>query len=403
VATFADLFAEYGATTLHELFERLREERPVCLLEFPSKVWLVTRYADCRAALNDARLSNRLGLEEEIFAAMGMPTDILASTAAHMLSADGEDHTRLRRLVSAVFTPRRIEKLRPMIEKMTSDLLDAMAVAEEPDVIRHLALSLPLQVICELIGVPPADQEQFSTWARQYLVSTGVQDLPVDTQGNPVDVMSAIVRYLQALIERKRAAPDDKLLSAMISVRDNEDRLTENELTSMCFLLIIAGHLTTVDLIGNGTAMLLADPGLAARLRAHPETIPDAVEEFLRLESPLPAASLRRAAQPLELAGQAIAEGELVMISLLSANRDKETFADAQALNAEREPNHHMAFGVGIHYCLGASLARLEGEIAIRQLLDRFPKLARVDPTAALKWRSNLINRGLTELRVTLH
>jgi len=403
VATFADLFTEYGATTLHELFGRLREERPVCQLDLLGKVWLVTRYADCRAALNDARLSNRIGMEAEILAAMGLPADVLASTSAHMLTADAEDHTRLRRLVSSVFTPRRVEKLRPVIEKMTSDLLDAMAVAEEPDVIRHLALSLPLQVICELIGVPPADQEQFSTWAQQYLVSTGVPDVPVDTQGTPVDVMTAIVTYLRGMIEQKRATPDDKLLSAMISARDNEDRLTENELTSMCFLLIIAGHLTTVDLIGSGTAMLLADPGLAARLRAHPEAIPDAVEEFLRLESPLPAASLRRATETMELAGQAIAEGELVMISLLSANRDEETFTDSRALNAEREPNHHMAFGVGIHYCLGASLARLEGEIAFRQLLDRFPKLARVDPAAPLKWRLGLINRGLTELPVTLH
>jgi cytochrome P450 len=342
-------------------------------------------------------------MEEELAAALGLPPDIIASTATHMLGADGADHARLRKLVSSVFTPRRVAQLRPMIEKMTSDLLDTMAVAEEPDVIRHLALPLPLQVISELIGVPPADQEQFGIWTKQYLLSTGVQDVPVETQSTPAEVTSAMVRYLRGLIERKRAAPDDKLLSAMIFAWDNDDRLTENELTSMCFLLIIAGHLTTVDLIGNGTAMLLADPVLAARLRAHPEAIAEAVEEFLRLESPLPAASLRRATESLEFAGQAIAEGELVMISLLSANRDEETFTDSQALNAEREPNHHMAFGVGTHYCLGASLARLEGEIAFRQLLDRFPNLARVDPSAALKWRANLINRGLVKLPVTLH
>ncbi|OKI20373.1 hypothetical protein A6A07_36905 [Streptomyces sp. CB03911] len=374
----------------------MREERPLSQVELPNGVplWLVTRYADSRTALGDSRLSNRIGAR--VVAKEVLPAEIRASMGTHMLRVDGADHTRLRRLVSSVFTARRIDKLRPMIDKMTSDLLDAMAEVEEPDVIRDLAFPLPMQVICELLGVPLSDQDRFRSWSNTYLAGVG-------TQAFPVDVVTEFVMYLRDLVEQKRANPDDKLLSAMISARDNEDRLTENELTSMCFLLIIAGYETTVNLIGNGAHLLLADRELADRLRADHEGIPAAVEEFLRFESPVPGASFRVATETLQLGGETIKEGELVLISLLSANRDEEVFTGPQVFHAERNPNQHMSFGYGIHYCLGAPLARLEAQIAFEQMLDRFPKMERVDATADLKWRPGLVMRGLTELPVTLN
>jgi cytochrome P450 len=396
MVTFTDLYAEYGVKSPHDLFERLRDERPLFQIELPNGVplWFVTRYADCRAGLGDARLSNRIGTR--IVSQDVLPAEIRSSMGTHMLRVDGTDHTRLRRLVSSVFTAKRIEHLRPMIEQMTSELLDKMAVLEQPDAIHELAYPLPMQVICELLGVPVSDHQRFQAWSNAYLAGVG-------TANFPVDVVTEFVYYVRDLVKQKRAEPDDKLLSAMISARDNEDRLAENELTSMCFLLIIAGYETTVNLLGNGTAMLLADPDLADRLRADHDAIPAAVEEFLRYESPVPGASFRVATETLELGGQTVQEGELVLISLLSANRDGQSFPDSMAFEADRTPNPHMAFGYGIHYCLGAPLARLEAEIAFRQLLERFPKMERKDPSAELRWRPGLVMRGLTELPVTLN
>jgi cytochrome P450 len=313
-----------------------------------------------------------------------------------MLRVDGDDHTRLRRLVSSVFTARRIEKLRPMIEVMTSDLLDAMAGAEQPDLIHHLAFPLPMQVICELLGVPLADRERFRNWSNAYLAGVGSPSFPVQ-------VVTEFVYYLRDMVADKRKNPDDKLLSAMISARDNDDRLSENELTSMCFLLIIAGYETTVNLIGNGGQMLTTNPDLAARLRAEPDAIPAATEEFLRYESPVPGASFRVATETVGLAGHTINEGELVLISLLSANRDGDVFDSPHDLKVDRAPNPQMAFGYGMHFCLGAPLARLEAQIAFRQLLERFPKIERVDPDAELSWRPGVVMRGLTEFPVRLN
>lgn len=245
------------------------------------------------------------------------------------------------------------------------------------------------------IRLSKTDRDRFRAWSNSYLAGVG-------TQNFPVDVVTEFVMYLRDLVAHKRTEPDDKLLSAMISARDNEDRLTENELTSMCFPLIIAGYETTVNLIGNGAYLLLDNPETADRLRHHHDHIPAAVEEFLRFESPVPGASFRVATETLELGGETIEEGQMVLISLLSANRDQELFTDSHRLDAERTPNQHIAFGYGMHYCLGAPLARLEAQIAFRQLLERFPKMERTDPTADLKCRPGLVMRGLTELPVRL-
>lgn len=393
ISSFADLYSQYGATSGHELFAHMREERPVSQVELPNRVpvWLVTRYADARVALGDARLSCLIGTR--VTAQEVLPAEIRAGMSTHLLRVDGTDHTRLRRLISPVFTARRVEELRPRIQKIASDLLDALATTENPDVIYGLASPLPMKVICELLGVPLADRDRFRSWADAYLAGIG-------TQNFAVDVVTEFVRYLRELLQQKRAKPDGKLLSAMISARDDEDRLTEDELTSMCFLLIIAGFVTTVNLIGNGTHLLLANPDLAARLQADHDAVPAAVEEFLRLESPVSGA-WRVAAEDLELAGEIIEEGEVVLISLLSANRDEGTFTDPHCLQTERVPNEHISFGHGIH-CIGAPLARLQAQIAFVQMLDRFPKMRRVDPSADLKWRPGLLMHGLAELPVVL-
>lgn len=394
IPTFAALYGEYGVTGPHELFTRMREEQPVSRLQLPNgvPVWLVTRHADVRAALGDARLSCFTGTR--VTAQEVLPAEIRASMGSHMLRMDGADHTRLRRLVSPVFTARRVEKLRPMIQKKVGDLLDALASAENPDVIHDLAYPLPMQVICELLGVPLADRDRFRPWADAYLTGIG-------TQNFAVDAVTEFVLYLRELVERKRAEPDGKLLSAIIYIRDNEDRLTEDELISMCLLLIIAGFETAANLIGNGTHLLLADPDLAARLRADHEAIPAAVEEFLRFESPV-SSVFRVAAEDVELAGETIREGEVLLISLLSANRDEKTFEDPHRLNTERVSREHVAFGYGIHYCLGVPLARMQAQLAFAQMLDRFPKMRRVDPAVDLKWRPGFMIHGLTELPVVL-
>ena len=394
MSSLAELSTAYGAASPHELFARMREERPISQVRLPNgvPVWMVTRHADARAALGDPRLSTRIGAP---LVAEALPPEIRAGMGTHMLRVDGADHTRLRRLVSSVFTARRIEGLRPVIEEMTGELLDTMAESEHPDVIRDLAFPLPLRVIYELLGVPHADRKRFSAWSNTYLTGIGTQTLPVE-------VITEFVTYLRELVAQKRAEPDDRLLSAMLVARDHEDRLSEDELTSMCFLLIVAGYETVMNFIGIGALILLSDRELADRLRADPEAMAPAVEEFLRFESPTPGASFRIATEPLTLAGQAIGKGELVSISLLSANRDEAVFADPHRLRADRGPTAHLAFGHGIHYCLGAALSRLEARVALGRLLDRFPEIALLDPAAPPKWWPGFVVRGLSELPVTL-
>jgi cytochrome P450 len=394
MSTLGELATEYGAASAHDVFARLRVERPVGRVSLPNgrELWLVTRYDDVRTALNDPRLSTRVGgplIEDPL------PPDIRADMNTHLLRLDGADHTRLRRLVSPAFTARRIEKLRPEIEATTDRLLSAMASLDEPDVIRDLAFPLPLEVIHSLLGIPAADQDRMRAWSSAYLNVLGAQAVPVE-------VITEFVLYLRELVELKRREPDDKVLSAMIAAQDQDDRLDQHELTSMCVLLVVAGYETAMNMIGNGVHLLLSDPRLADRLRADPSAIPAAVEEFLRLEGPTPASSFRIATADLEIGGRTIRAGELVSLSIQSANRDDAVFPDPGELHADRAPNPHLAFGHGIHFCLGAPLARLEGEIVFRQLLERFPRMAFRDPDAGPKWWPGFAVRGLSQLPIVL-
>jgi cytochrome P450 len=310
-----------------------------------------------------------------------------------MLAADPPDHTRLRRLVSAAFTVRRVEALRPRIEEITDDLLDAMAGRDRVDLIDAFAFPLPIQVICELLGIPAGDRDAFRDWSNVIVAGAQSGDrLP--------GAIQQMVTYIRELIADRRASGGDDLLAGLIGVRDEQDRLSEDELTSMAFLLLIAGHETTVNLIGNGTFLLLDQRERWERLRADPALLPAAIEEFLRYEGPVETATFRVAAEDLEIGGAAVSAGEPVLVSLLSANRD-DHFPDADDLRLDRAQNPHLAFGHGIHYCLGAPLARLEAQVAFGRLMDRYPGLTLAVPAQELSWRPGLLMRGLQSLPVT--
>jgi cytochrome P450 len=313
----------------------------------------------------------------------------------HMLNVDPPDHTRLRRLVSAAFTVRRIEALRPRIEQITDELLDAMAEQDVLDLIDAFAFPLPIQVICELLGVPVADRDSFRAWTNAIIGGVSARDeLPAAAEG--------LVRYLRDLVRAKRAAPADDLLSALVGVRADRDQLTEDELTSMGFLLLIAGHETTVNLIGNAVYALLNHPDQLARLRAEPALLPAAIEEFLRYESPVETSTFRIATEPVEIAGQVIPAGHTVLIGLLSANHDDTRFPDPDRLDVTRQDYPHLAFGHGIHHCLGAPLARLEAKVALGRLLPRHPAIRLAVPSHEVTWKPGTLIRGLTTLPVHL-
>ncbi|MEV6488349.1 cytochrome P450 [Actinoplanes sp. NPDC051633] len=371
----------------HPVYAQWRRTGPVRLARLPNGLdaWLVTRYDDARKALADPRLS------KAVHAVPG--GSVNAAVSHHMLAVDPPDHTRLRRLVSATFTARRIEALRPRIEQITDELLDGMAGREQVDLIDAFAFPLPIQVICELLGIPSDDRDDFRAWSN--VLVNGAQ-FDKERPG----ALTAMIAYIKALIAQRRETPGDDLLSGLIGVRDQEDRLTEDELSSMVFLLLIAGHETTVNLIGNGAHVLLTDRSRWERLRADPGLLPSAIEEFLRFEGPVETSTFRIATEPLEIGGTTVPAGAVVLVVLLSANRDEQRFPGADDVVLDRSQNPHLAFGHGIHYCLGAPLARLEAQVAFTKLMDRFPDLR---PAGAdLSWRPGILIRGLSSLPVRL-
>jgi cytochrome P450 len=356
------------------------------------EVWLLTRYADVRAALADPRLSKdwRYTLPPEQRAAAG------ETPIPMMILLDPPAHTRLRKLVSRSFTLRRMEELRPRVEEIAGSLLSALPPAGRVDLMAEYAFLLPVFVICELLGVPVADRDRFAAWSR-----TMVDDERSAPEAGQA-ASFALHGYLAELIARKRAEPDDALLSALVEVAEDGDRLSADELVAMAMLLLIAGHETTVNLIGNGTLALLTHPDQRELLRQRPELLPAAVEEFLRWDSPVHSTPVRFAAEDVEYSGVTIPARSVVTLSLAAANRDPERFPDAEELRVDRDAGGHVAFGHGMHHCLGAQLARIEGQVAIGMLLRRRPQLAlAVDPRELVQRHSMLV-RGLTELPVEL-
>jgi cytochrome P450 len=314
-----------------------------------------------------------------------------------MLTRDPPDHTRLRRLVNKAFTPRRTDALRPRIADITAALLDAMEDAgPDVDLLESLAFPLPVTVICEMLGIPPDDRENFREWTQILIGTPGVAE-DVFTAAS-----TAMFEYILRLLAGKRAAPADDLLSALIQARDEDDRLDESELLSNVFLLLVAGHDTTVNLIGTGTLALLTHPAELARLRDDPALLPQAVEELLRFASPVNHATYRFASQDVPIGGTVIPRGDLVLIALSSANHDPGQFPQPDTLDLSRDPSGHVAFGHGIHYCVGAPLARIEGQIAFGALLERFPGIELAVPPESLRFRPGTLIRGLESLPVNL-
>jgi cytochrome P450 len=363
--------------------------------------WLVLRHDEARAALNDARLS------KDMLAALATGGEVVAeglpgpAFARHMLSVDPPDHTRLRRLVSAAFSLRRIERLCPRVQEIIDDLLDRIEVQgtrARVDLVAEFAFPLPFTVICELLGVPEPDRAVLGRELVALLAPTATPEQYERAKA----ASDAVADMLTALVAAKQQAPVDDLVSALISARDGDERLTQQELLSTIFQLIVAGHDTTTSLIGNGVVALLRNPDQLTALRAEPDKIAAAVEELLRYDAPVPHSTFRYALEPVELGGMTIPAGAQVIISLAAANRDPDRYDHPERLDLDRDGARHLAFGHGIHHCLGAALARMEGALALGALLRRFPQLRLAVPSDELHWGhgDGLVLRGLTQLPV---
>ncbi|MEU4131353.1 cytochrome P450 family protein [Streptomyces wuyuanensis] len=380
------------------LYRRLREEGPVrrAVIAGGLEAWLVTRYEDGLAALSDSRLSSDVRDASDPRLMQQLPSTERESMVSNMLRSDPPDHTRLRRLVSKAFTARRVAEMRPRIQEITDRLIDDLLPTGRAELVADFALPLPVTVISELLGVPLDDRHEFQRWTDDMLLRRAEMPDPA-----VVDAAWQHMRaYLTGLIAEKRARPGDDLLSALITARDEEGRLNEDELIAMAFLLLVAGYITTVNLIGSGVAALLAHPDQLALLRDDPELLPGAIEEFLRYDGPVNPGIARFAREDVEIAGVTVPRGATVLIASAIADRDPSRFADPDRLDVTRRDNAHLAFGHGIHYCLGAPLARLEGQIAIGTVLRRLPDLALAVRPEELDWRPGGL-RGPARLPVT--
>jgi cytochrome P450 len=363
--------------------------------------WLVVGYDEARAALNDPRFS------KDMLAALATGEGVVAeglpgpAFARHMLSVDPPDHSRLRRLVSAAFTPRRVEGLRPRVQAIIDDLLDAIAAAGPEarlDLVSAFAFPLPFTVICELLGVPEPDRADLGRGLTALLVPTST---PAE-YARAKEASDAVVSMLEGLVDAKQADPGDDLVSGLISARDGDERLSTQELLSTIFQLIVAGHDTTASLVGNGVVALLRHPEQLERIRSDPAQLALAVEELLRYDAPVPHSTFRYAVEPVDIGAVTIPTGAQVIICLAAANRDGKQYVDSEALDLGRAESRHLAFGHGIHHCLGAPLARMEGQLALHSLFRRFPELRLAVPVGELHWGhgDGLVLRGLSELPV---
>lgn len=408
--TAPELFTWEFATDPYPAYAWLREHSPVHRTRLPSGVeaWLVTRYADARQALADQRLSKNPAHHDEPAHAKGktgIPGERKAELMTHLLNIDPPDHTRLRRLVSKAFTPRRVAEFAPRVQELTDRLIDAVMEKQhggpvgEADLIHEFAFPLPIYAICDMLGVPREDQDDFRDWAGMMIRHGG------GPRGGVARSVKKMRGYLAELIHRKREEPGDDLISGLIKASDHGEHLTENEAAAMAFILLFAGFETTVNLIGNGVHALLRNPVQRERLQAslaagESELLATGVEELLRYDGPVELATWRFATEPLTVGGRSIAAGDPVLVVLAAADRDPERFEDPDTLDLSRRDNQHLGYGHGIHYCLGAPLARLEGQIALATLLRRMPDLRLAGDPADLRWRGGLIMRGLRTLPV---
>lgn len=379
----------------YPFYARLRKEHPVIQVVTPDGrlAWLITRYDDALTALKDKRLSKDIAnLGEK----PPWVPKYFEPLARNMLDVDDPDHARLRTLVHKAFTPKLIETLRASIETLSEELIESAKRSGQMDLIAEFALPLPVAVISQMLGIPKREKDKFHLWSNAI----------VSSQSSKVGALKAIpsvisfLRYIRRLVRLRQVHPEDDLTTALIQAEEAGDRMNADEMLAMIFLLLIAGHETTVNLIGNGMLALFTHPEQMEKLRGDTSLIASAVEEMLRFDSPLEMATERYTREKIEVSGVAIPAGARVYVVIASANRDEQQFERAGQFDITRPNYRHLSFGMGAHYCLGAPLARIEGQIAITALLKRMPKLRLAVPYNEIRWKPGLILRGAKTLPV---
>lgn len=385
----------------HRVYAELRADAPAHPMRTPDgiDIWMITRYEESRTALSDARFSKDFTGVPDVFAQRSTQASAhekyVKMLTEHMLFADPPKHTRLRALASKAFTRPRVERMRPQIEQIVDGLLDDISGEQEVDLLRTVSFPMSMAVTCKLLGVPPADEESFRKWT----VAIFSTNNPEKTN----DAVRAVHGYLVGAIAEKRKSPADDLITALINARDAGDRLSDDELVSTIALMFVAGYETTASMVGNAVLALLENPRQLGMLRSDPTLMPQAVEELLRYDGPVNVATLRTSVEPVDVGGVTVPADQFVLISLISANRDPDRFPEPDSLDISRPFGGNLAFGNGIHYCLGAPLSRVEIEVALDRLLKRFPKLSLVGDPTSLRWRNSLLVRGLETLPVRLY
>lgn len=397
-----DLYSDTFKANPYPTYATMREQEPICYhagLQDDERYWFVTRYTDAELILRDHQRfvknyrNTRTAAE---LAQMPTPPRLAQLLDGHMLNRDGDDHQRLRNLVNKAFTTRIVTGMEQRVQGIADDLLDRVEAEGEMDLIDDYAFPLPIVVIAELLGIPATDRNRFRDWSDAFVVPARSEE---EWQRHE-QLLHEFTDYLTVIFAERRQQPQDDLITALIQAEEAGDRLSEEELYAMVVLLMVAGHETTVNLIGNGTLALLRNPDQLAYLRSHPEAMGAAVEELLRFDGPVERATVRFAKEDTDVDGHLIRRGEPVVVVLGSANRDEAHFDHADQLDLQRAENRHLAFGYGVHYCVGAPLARMEGRIALNTLLRRLPNLRLAVPAETLHWRFNLILRGMQHVPV---
>ncbi|MFN3980267.1 MAG: cytochrome P450 family protein [Caldilinea sp.] len=407
MSTSAHIYQLYGADfkrNPHPTYAAMRKEHPV--IRQPGlfenfHIWFVTRYADVQAVLTDNEtfvLDAHMAFDPAD-PRLGMLVDlrpVMQLVNNNLLSKDGEDHRRLRNLVQSAFTPRMVAQLRPAIQSIADELLAQIVDDGQADLVESFAFPLPIIVILEMLGIPRNDRNQLRIWSDAFVTP----DPSPGAEQQFLRSMTDFTDYLRALFAQRRAEPRNDLVTALLQAEEEGRRLSEQELFSMVVLLIVAGHETTVGLIGNAVLTLLLHPDQLDAVRRNPSLTPAAIEEILRYEGPVERTITRFVTKDVTLAGQRLNRGDLVIAVVGSANRDSAQFPDADRFDITRNPQRHLGFGHGVHYCVGAPLARLEGEIAVNTLLRRLPGLRLAADVQRLEWRTQPLFRGLVALPV---
>jgi cytochrome P450 len=393
-----DIWSAQHKANAHQVYEKLRAAAPICRVRLSRKedAYLVQRYADVSALLKDTRFAKdpANALSPAQLKRIPNPLKMFQPLTRNMLGMDDPDHARLKKLVQAGFTPRRMEMLKARTEQITEDFLDRINTIEPFDLVSRFALPMPVTIISELLGVPKSDQTKFARWSHT-LLSVGPSSWRV-VFALP-DILR-FLRYLKYLIALKRRSPADDLVSSLVQIEAGSDALSPDELMAMIAILLSAGHETTSNLIANGTLALLQNREALEQLRSHPEFVDTAVEELLRFAGPVETSTFRYAREDVEIAGHLIPQGAVVLGVITSANRDEAQFVDPHQIDLERTPNRHLTFGEGGHYCVGAALARMEARIAFTAMLKRWPTLQISQDFNSAEWKPGPVLRGLKQL-----